>query len=172
MGLDTPPLMIAAADRRISNQDGSYHSTRLKLFPVPRFSGAISYFGLAAFPQGRNLALLSDWRPAFIRRSQVPNLGDFAANLKRERERVIPRHILATQPTRSTADHFRPSPRSVTICVATCGTATTGDCIHHWAINRRLTMNVEPRRTSLSTEPRKDPGRRQNDERPRLTRER
>ena len=52
MGPNRQPVIIAAADRRISNQDGSYHSTRQKRFRVPRISGAVSYFGLAEFPHG------------------------------------------------------------------------------------------------------------------------
>jgi transposase InsO family protein len=51
-------------------------------------------------------------------------------------------------------------------CGATCGTTTTGVCIRRWGINHPLTMNSEPRRNHLSTEPRQDPGRRCNHERP------
>jgi len=42
---------------------------------------------------------LSDWLPAFIRRSRAPSLADFAASLKRELEGVIPRAFLGSQPS-------------------------------------------------------------------------
>ena len=32
--------------------------------------------------------------------------------------------------------------------VGTCGTTTASGCIRRWVIDRPLTMNVEPRRTS------------------------
>ena len=42
-------------------------------------------------------------------------------------------------------------------CVATSGTTTISACTRRWVIVRPLTMNAQPRRTSLSTEPREDP---------------
>ncbi len=99
MGSERAPLMIAAADRRVSNKDQSYHSTRLKLFPLPAFAGAISYFGLAAFPQGNSLVFLSDWLPAFIHRSGALNLAEFAASLKLELEAIVPKSVLRAQPS-------------------------------------------------------------------------
>ncbi len=99
MGLDRQPLMIAAADRRISNPDGSYHSTRRKLFPLPRLGGAVSYFGLAAFPQGGRQIFFSDWLPAFIRHSGDLTVAAFAANLRRELNHNVPRTSLRANPS-------------------------------------------------------------------------
>jgi transposase-like protein len=41
---------------------------------------------------------------------------------------------------------------------ATCSTTTTAVYIQRWAVVRRLTMNEQRRRTSVSTKPREDPG--------------
>jgi hypothetical protein len=99
MGSARQPLMIAAADRRVSNQDGSYHSSRRKLFRVPRLAGALSYFGLAAFPQGRSQTFLSDWLPNFIQHSRPPSLADFAQELQNSLNAVVPSRLLSAQPS-------------------------------------------------------------------------
>lgn len=46
-------VLVFAADRRLTNLDGSYGSTQQKLFQIPYLEGGISYFGLATvFPGG------------------------------------------------------------------------------------------------------------------------
>jgi hypothetical protein len=35
-------FIVAAADRRISKPNGTYDSTRRKLFPIPYLNGAVS----------------------------------------------------------------------------------------------------------------------------------
>jgi len=99
MGPTRQPLMIAAADRRISRPDGSYHSTRRKVFPVPRISGAVSYFGLAAFSQGARQTFLSDWLPDFIQRSRVTAVETFAQELHQSLGAVVSGRLLRTQPS-------------------------------------------------------------------------
>jgi hypothetical protein len=94
LGASRSPLMIAAADRRISNANGSYHSTRRKLFPLPRLSGAVSYFGVAAFPQRAGIRYLSEWLPDFIRRTPAKNLGEFALHLRAELGALVPPAVL------------------------------------------------------------------------------
>ena len=61
-------MLVAAADRRISMPDGSYHSTQRKLFRIPYLNGAVAYFGLAAVYPGGRQAYLSTWLSDFIRR--------------------------------------------------------------------------------------------------------
>jgi len=99
MGPSRDPLMIAAADRRISKPDGSYHSTRRKLFPVPGISGAVSYFGLAEFSRSVRETYLSDWLPDFIGRSQATDVATFAQELHRSLSAVVPGRLLRTQPS-------------------------------------------------------------------------
>ena len=99
MGPNQQPLMIAAADRRISNQNGSYHSSRRKVFRVPKLFGAVSYFGLAAFPQETKSTFLSDWLPAFIQRSAATSIAAFAQDLRDSLSAVVPRRLLLTQPS-------------------------------------------------------------------------
>ena len=99
MGPAQQPLMIAAADRRISRLDGSYHSTRRKLFEVPRVAGAISYFGLAAFPERGKEVFLSDWIPQFIRRSGALSVAAFARELQESLNAVVPGRLLQTHPS-------------------------------------------------------------------------
>lgn len=93
-------LLIAAADRRISKQDGSYDSTRRKLFPINYLNGAISYFGLAiVFPKGQK-EYLSSWLPNFIRRnSSAHSLKIFAERLYEELNQSVPPPILKTYPS-------------------------------------------------------------------------
>jgi hypothetical protein len=99
MGPTRQPLMIAAADRRISNQDGSYNSSRRKVFRVPRIAGAVSYFGLAEFPQGGRQTFLSDWLQSFVRRSQAAAIADLAQDLWQALNAVVPGRLLLTQPS-------------------------------------------------------------------------
>lgn len=93
-------IMVAAADRRLSKPDGSYDSTRRKLFPICYLNGAISYFGLASvFPNGRR-TYLSEWLPNFIRgQSNALDLGTFANNLRSRLHEVVPRAILQRNPS-------------------------------------------------------------------------
>ena len=86
---------IAAADRRISNPDGSPHSTRRKLFEIPYLNGAVSYFGRATvYPRGRETHL-SDWLANFIRhQSTAPSFQGFAERLRDELNQIVPTTIL------------------------------------------------------------------------------
>jgi hypothetical protein len=97
MGADRQPLMIAAADRRISNPDGSYHSTRRKIFKVPRIAGAVSYFGLAAFLHGGKQVFLSEWLPSFIHKSRADSIAAFAKELQQSLNAVVPMRHLQVQ---------------------------------------------------------------------------
>jgi hypothetical protein len=97
LGPSSPPFIVAAADRRISNPDGSYNSTRRKLFDVPRLFGAVSYFGVAAFQRGSRLVFLNDWLPQFISGTQAADLGEFARELRAELSAMIPRTVLRHQ---------------------------------------------------------------------------
>lgn len=93
--------MVAAADRRISRPDGSYFGTHPKLFPVPYLNGAISYFGLAVFPDSAGVTRrLWDWIPAFIRHQHdVPDLRTFASRLRDSLHTLIPPRLLSSQPS-------------------------------------------------------------------------
>jgi hypothetical protein len=88
-------VLIFAADRRLTYPDGSYGSTRPKLFPIPYLEGGVSYFGLAlVFPKGKR-RYLSDWLQEFINRhSTTKTLGDFGCELREELHTVIPADIL------------------------------------------------------------------------------
>jgi len=93
-------LMIAAADRRISNLDGTYRSTCKKLFKIDYLNGAISYFGQAAVYPGRKEVFLSDWLPDFIRRTaDATDLRTFATRLRNELSRIMPKNILCRVPS-------------------------------------------------------------------------
>lgn len=93
-------IIVAAADRRISNSDGSYDSTRKKLFSIPNFNGAIAFFGLAmVFPCGQG-QYLSEWLPGFIRRQAGNfNMQDFAESLREELNRIVPSTVLSNNPS-------------------------------------------------------------------------
>ena len=88
-------MLVAAADRRISNPDRSYKATRKKLFSIPYLNGTISYFGLASvYPRGKE-QYLSDWLPQFINaHSGAPDLETFTQNLREALHRVIPKSTL------------------------------------------------------------------------------
>jgi hypothetical protein len=89
--------MIFAADRRLSNLDGSFHAVdKPKLLQIPYLNGAISYFGLATvYPGGRNAQYLADWLATFIQRNSGLNtFVDFTAQLRDALHQVIPRNIL------------------------------------------------------------------------------
>ena len=93
-------VIIAAADRRISNADGSYNSTRRKLFPIPQLNGAISYFGLAYVYLKEKAQYMSDWLPGFIRtQSSTPDLETFCRNLRDALHRVMRKDILKKYPS-------------------------------------------------------------------------
>lgn len=63
-------LLVAAADRRVSNPDGSYNSLQRKLFTVPYRNATISYFGIAeVFPSGKR-EYLSEWLLSTSREKQ------------------------------------------------------------------------------------------------------
>jgi len=94
-------FIIAAADRRLLNMDGSYHATRKKLFPIPYLNGAISYFGLAVFsrPNRPNL-YISDWLKDFIRNNAHCNeLMSFSTSLRDELSNLVPDSILGKVPS-------------------------------------------------------------------------
>jgi hypothetical protein len=84
-------FLVAAADRRISNPDGTYNETRPKLLPIPYFRGAVSYFGLAAIPHDGKWVYHADWLPNFIgSQGDSPDLETFAKSLRLELNRRIP----------------------------------------------------------------------------------
>jgi len=90
-------LMIAAADRRISNLDGTYNSTRKKLFEIEYLNGAVSYFGVACTS---TRVPLSEWLPDFIRRTaDATDLLTFSARLRNELSRIMPKYILRRHPS-------------------------------------------------------------------------
>jgi hypothetical protein len=93
-------MLIAAADRRISKLDGSYDSTRRKLFPIPHLRGAISYFGLAyVYPRGK-AQYLSEWLPTFISsQSATSDLGAFSRNLRTALHGIMRKDILGKHPS-------------------------------------------------------------------------
>lgn len=72
-------FMIAAADRRLSNEDGSFHATQKKLLQIPYLNGAISYFGIATIPRNGKLLCVSGWLRDFIRNNaQCKDLQSFS----------------------------------------------------------------------------------------------
>jgi hypothetical protein len=75
-------LIVAAADRRVLEPDGSYR-TRRKLFDIPYLNATISYFGLAdVFPKGKREPL-STWLSSFINKeSRTEDLGTFVNHLR------------------------------------------------------------------------------------------
>jgi hypothetical protein len=93
-------MVVAAADRRISRLDGSYDSTRRKLFPISYLNGAIAYFGLAmVYPKGRP-QYMSDWLPDFIKHhSSNSNLKSFSEILFEELNSVVPPNVLKKNPS-------------------------------------------------------------------------
>lgn len=96
----THTVLVAAADRRITRRDGSYDSTRKKLFDIPYLDAAVAYYGLAAvYPHGTQ-EYLSSWLPNFIKsHSSITSLQDFAAILRDELHRVIPNSMLRDNPS-------------------------------------------------------------------------
>jgi len=93
-------IMVAAADRRITNRDGSYNSNRKKLFDIPYLSGAISYFGLASFQKNGRTQYLSSWIPNFINnQAGTPNLESFSKELRAGLNSDISKNILKKYPS-------------------------------------------------------------------------
>ena len=88
-------FLVAAADRRVSKPDGTYDSTRRKLFLIPHLNGTISYYGLACvYPRGKQ-QYLSEWLPNFIRaQSDTANVGLFAEKLRDSLHNVIKGDLL------------------------------------------------------------------------------
>jgi hypothetical protein len=93
-------LIVAAADRRVSKPDGSYDSTRRKLFHIPYLHGTIAYFGLAEVYPNVRPQFMSEWLPCFIgRHSSISDLESFANTLREELTRVVPAKILEINPS-------------------------------------------------------------------------
>lgn len=93
-------IMVAAADRRITNPNGSFNSNRKKLFEIPYLNGAISYFGLASFEKNGRIQYLSSWIPNFIRKqAKVPNLEIFSKELREALNSDISKNILQKTPS-------------------------------------------------------------------------
>lgn len=88
-------FIVAGADRRITNPDGSYHSSEKKLFNIPYLNGTISFFGLAeVFPGGKRTSL-STWLPNFInRQSSAKDLLTFCKELWEELNGIVPGSLL------------------------------------------------------------------------------
>jgi hypothetical protein len=93
-------LLVAAADRRVSNPDGSYNSLQRKLFTVPYHNATISYFGIAeVFPSGKR-EYLSEWLPKYItRQAASSDLKSFAETLRTELHNVLPQGVLQQSPS-------------------------------------------------------------------------
>lgn len=95
--------MVFAADRRLSNLDGSFGTVdKPKLLSIPYLNGAVSYFGLATvFPKNRS-QYLADWLAAFIQiNARLTSLGDFATSLRDGLHRVIPRGMFSEHTRRA-----------------------------------------------------------------------
>jgi hypothetical protein len=93
-------FIVAAADRRLSNEDGSYHATRKKLLPIPYLNGAISYFGLAMLTRHNKPLYISDWLRAFIQNNvQCKDLKSFSNNLRDELSKIVSGNILNRVPS-------------------------------------------------------------------------
>jgi len=93
-------MMVAAADRRLTQTDGRYYGTQRKLFPIPYLNGSISYFGLAAAEIGGRLFRFSSWLPTFIRRqSGMTDLQAFCTNLRGALHQVLPPSLLTGTPS-------------------------------------------------------------------------
>src|SRR5206468_10960061 len=79
-------LLIFAADRRLTNPDGSYAGSKRKLFPIPYLEAGISYFGLAEVFPKRGRGYLSDWLKDFIiKQSLLKSLREIGRASCRER---------------------------------------------------------------------------------------
>jgi len=93
-------FIIAAADRRISKPNGTFDSIKRKVFGIPYFNGAVSYFGLAVvYPKG-NQQYISTWLPSFVRRQYTTDsLKSFAENLRDELNKIVPSSILKNNPS-------------------------------------------------------------------------
>jgi len=93
-------VLVAAADRRVSNRDGSYNSLQKKLFSVPYHKATISYFGIAeVFPSGKR-QYLSNWLPTFItKQAASADLKSFADNLRTALNNIIPQRVLKENPS-------------------------------------------------------------------------
>ncbi len=88
-------VLVFAADRRLTNLDGSYGSTQQKLFQIPYLEGGISYFGLATVFPGGKAQHMADWLRNFINKhSGISSLRDCAFQLRDELHKVIPPDIL------------------------------------------------------------------------------
>jgi len=89
-------VMVAAADRRITRPDGTYYGNYPKLWPIHRFNGAVSFFGLAVFKNHQNRECrLWEWLPTFLlKQSSVSGLGELAHNLRDALQQWIPRSVL------------------------------------------------------------------------------
>lgn len=92
-------VLIAAADRRITKGDRTYHSTQKKLFEIPYLKGAISFFGLAEFSAGCKTHRMSDILPAFItKHADIMDLRTFCFTLRDELAHAIPSYYLKDNP--------------------------------------------------------------------------
>ncbi len=83
-------FMIAAADRRITHDDGRFQNSR-KVFSLPGIHGAVSFFGLAeVWPEGRREDM-SPWLGDFVEtHADVPDLKTFSESLRDALHEVIP----------------------------------------------------------------------------------
>ena len=91
-------MLIAAADRRITKGDRTYHDTQPKLFEIKYLKGAVSFFGLAEFRRGSEKYRMSEILPTFIRKnSDIADLQTFSYALRDEMTRVVPAELLKDQ---------------------------------------------------------------------------
>lgn len=88
-------MVVAAADRRVTGLDGSYHSNQRKLFPIAHLRGAVSYFGLAGWTDRGKTRHMSDWLPQFISsQADASDLATFASNLREGLNRTVPSSVI------------------------------------------------------------------------------
>jgi hypothetical protein len=93
-------FIVAAADRRISNMNGSHRATRKKIFPISYFKGAISYFGLAIITYKNRELYIGEWLKAFIsNNTHCVDLKSFSAKLRDELTQLVPENILREEPS-------------------------------------------------------------------------
>jgi len=89
--VEPQPIIVFAADRRISKND-QRDSDRRKIFQVPtKRRACIGYFGLAEVPVGGRQPYMDEWLPDFLNaRTALPTLGDLAKALEQELNRLVP----------------------------------------------------------------------------------
>jgi hypothetical protein len=93
-------FIVCAADRMLTNPDGSFNAVKPKLLRIPYLNAAISYFGLAqVFPQNRAV-YICDWLQDFInKQAGVSDLNEFSHSLKEALHCVVHPQTLRVNPS-------------------------------------------------------------------------